>query len=234
MPAAIPLVIQGASMVGGAIASRRAQKAAQKRSAEEQVALTGGQQAAGTLGQAGQALITGGQETQAPATNYFSTLLRGNRAQQTQAVAAPTAAVQDVYRGAERNLERSGVRGAQRDVASAELGRERASRISSLVTGVQPQAAAALTQIGQTQTSQGIGASGTAGSLYGNLLPQGAQNRMYARQEGQKAGEGWGGLVFDMLSSYAGSKGGGGKKPLASRQTAPFQGFLPTAPQSGY
>lgn len=229
MPAAIPLIIQGASMVGGAIASRRAQKKAQERSPEENIDVQGAQGAAGNLQQAGAALTQTGQETQQPATNYFSTLLRGNRAQQSQAVAAPTAAVQDIYRGAERNIDRGGMRGAQADVAKGELGRERASKISSLVTGVQPAAAEALTNIGQTQTQQGIGASGQAGSIFSNLLPQGAQNRMYARQEGQQAGETMGKMIFDIGTGIAGMKKGGGGGILSGRQTAPnFTSWMPS------
>jgi hypothetical protein len=230
MPAAIPLIIQGASMVGGAIASRRAQKKAQERSPEEMVSLQGAQGAAGNLQAAGTALTQTGQDTQRPATNYFSTLLRGNRAQQSQAVAAPTAAIQDIYRGAERNLERGGVRGAQADVAKGEIGRERASRIAGLVTGVQPAAAEALTSIGQTQTGQGLGASQAAGSLYSQLLPAGAQNRMYARQEGQRAGESMGRLIFDIGSGIGGMRRGGGSL-LPSRQTAP--NFTSWMPQGG-
>jgi len=229
VPAAIPLIIQGASMVGGAIASKRAQKKAQERSPEEMIDVGGAQQAAGGLQQAGAALTETGQDTQRPATNYFSTLLRGNRAQQSQAVAAPTAAVQDIYRGAERNVERSGMRGAQADVAKGELGRERASQISSLVTGVQPAAANALTSIGQTQTQQGLGATGNAGSIYSNLLPQGAQNRMYAREEGQKAGETMGKMIFD-IGSGAGGLMKGGKAPLPSRKTTPnFTTWMPSS-----
>lgn len=234
MPAAIPLAIQGASMIGGAIASRRAQKKAMERSPEEAVDVSGAQGAGKQLAGAGTALTTTGMETQAPATGYFSSLLRGNRAMQSQAVAAPTAAVRDVYRGAERNLERSGVRGAARDVAKSELGRERASRISSLVTGVQPAAAEALTGIGQQQINQGLGATANAGTLFSNLLPQGFQNRAYARQEGEHAGQQWGSLIFDVLSGTLGSKmgGGGGKSILPSRQTTPNWGYLPQPPQS--
>lgn len=205
MPA-LPWLAKGAGLLGGALFGRKQQQGAQQRSPEEQLSLRGAQGAAGNLAQTGAALTQTGQQTQAPATNYYSTLLRGNRAQQSQAVAAPTAAITDIYQGAERNLERTGVRGAARDVATAELGRERASKIAGLVTGVQPGAAAALTDIGQTQTGQGLGASSGAASIYGNLLGQGTQNRMYARSEGERAGQGIGGFLFDLISGGFGRK----------------------------
>jgi hypothetical protein len=219
---ALPWIAKGAGILGGALFGKKQQQQAQKRSPEEAAALTGAQGAAGTLGATGAGLTAAGQATQAPATGYYGKLLGGNRALQSQAVAAPSAAVRDVYSGAERNLERSGVRGAARDVASAELGRERAGKIAGLVTGVQPAAAEALTGIGQTQTQQGIGAAGQAGSIYSGLLGQGAQRTEYARGEGEKAGKGVGGFLFDLLSGFKGK----GKKPgaggvLPSRQTTP-------------
>lgn len=206
----VPFLPLAASAIGGIFAGKKATQAAMTRSPEEQQALGGAQGAAGTLATTGAGLLKTGQETQAPATSYFDTLLRGNRAQMAGATAAPRAAITDVYRGAERGLEHSGVRGAQRDVASADLGRQKASQISSLVTGVQPQAAAALTGIGQTQISQGGAQTGAAGSLYSNLLGQGTENRKYARKEGEKTGSSFGGLIFDILKGTMGGKGGGG------------------------
>ncbi len=212
MPAA-PLIIYGISAAASAYAAKKAQDAAGKRSTEEQAALTGAQGTAGALSQTGQGLVTAGQATQAPATNYFTSLLQGNRAQQSQAIAAPRAALTDVYRGAEQNLTHSGIRGPQRDLASAELGRQRAGQIGGLVTGVQPAAASALTQIGQTQTGQGAPMLGQAGSIYSGLLGQGARNREYARGEGEKAGAGYGGLIFDLLRQTQRGRSTGGGYP---------------------
>lgn len=224
MPAAIPLIIQGASMVGGAIASKKAQKAAMQRSGEENAALGPAQQVGGTLQQVGSGLLERGQSTQAPATNYFDTLLRGNRARQSQAVAPGVAAAQDVYRGEERNLDRAGVRGAARDVAAADIGRRRASDISGLVTGVQPAAASALTDIGQTQINQGGTMTGNAGQLFQNLLQQGFGNRKYAREEGEKAGASIGGFIRDIGGMVGGMKFGkqGGVSGLPGGQKGPF------------
>ena len=218
----IPAIVGGVSAISGGKASTAS---AMERSPEEQAALTGGQQAGTALAGMGKGLygtgtgmVAQGQATLQRPTSYYQRLLSGNRALMSQAVSAPRGAISDVYRGAERNLERGGVRGAQRDVARGELGRERAGAISSLITGVQPGAAAALTDIGQTQTGQGAGIAGQgisatqgAGNIYANLLGQGAQNRQYARGEGEKFGAGFGGLIFDLLS---GARSGGGKNPV--------------------
>src|SRR6266571_679626 len=198
----LPLIASGV----GAFAGRKAQSSAMQRSPEELAALTGAQGTAGALSAGGQNLLTTGAQTQAPATNYFQTLLSGNRAAQTQAVAAPRAALTDVYRGAERNLDQSGVRGAQRDVASADLGRQRAGQIGGLITGVQPGAASTLASIGQGQQALGAPMLGQSGAIYSNLLGQGTANRQYARGEGEKAGAGIGGLIVDVLR---GTKWGG-------------------------
>lgn len=208
----VPLAI----MAGGAIishyANKKAKADAEKRSPEEAIDVKGGQQAAATsVGKGTEALDTGA-ETQKPATSYFDTLLHGNRAQQSQATAAPTAKITDVYSGAQRGLEQQGVRGAQKDVASATLNKDRASSISSLVTGVQPAAASALTSIGQTQQQRGASMVQGGGSTYSNLLGPGQANRVQANQKGTDAANSVGKLATtaaDLYSSW-GSGGGGG------------------------
>lgn len=206
----VPLAI----MAGGAIishfANKKATADAQKRSPEEATALAGGQQAAGTeVGKGTEALDTGA-ETQKPATSYFDTLLHGNRAQQSQAVAAPTAKITDVYAGAQRGLDQAGVRGAQKDVASAGLNKDRASSISGLVTGVQPAAANALTSIGQVQQQRGAGMVAQGGATYSNLLGQGQGNRQEAQKSGTSAAASVGALATSAADVYTKWQGGGG------------------------
>jgi hypothetical protein len=220
----MPFIPAIGSAIGGIFGGKKATAAAQKRSPEEATALAGGQaagtalagQGAGLYG-TGTGMVRQGETTLAQPTSYYQRLLSGNRALASQAVAAPRAAISDVYRGAERNLEQGGVRGAARDVAKGEIARSRASQISGLITGVQPGAASALTGIGQGQVgagagiaSTGVGATGASGSLFANLLPQGMANRQYARGEGEKFGTGFGGLIFDILSGVKGVKKKGG------------------------
>jgi hypothetical protein len=218
----VPFIPTIAGAIGGIIGGKKETSAAMKRSPEEQQALTGAQGAAGSLGTQGSSLFksgTGmvqqGQSTLSQPTNYYSKLLSGNRASQSQAVAAPRGAISDTYRGASRSLEQSGVRGASRDQAQSDLSRQRAGQISSLITGVQPAAAGALTSIGENQTSQGagmastgVGATASSGNVFANLLNQGNANRQYGRKEGQNFGSGFGGLIFDMLNKTG--KGGQG------------------------
>jgi len=239
MGAVVPFIPAIASTIGGIFGGKAATAAAQKRSAEEKLALQGGQTAGANLTRMGTGLygtgtgmVAEGQQTLAAPTSYYSKLLSGNRALASQAVAAPRAQISDVYRGAERGLERSGVRGAARDVATADLGRQRAAQISSLITGVQPGAAAALTGIGQTGIQQGAGlaglgvsASGQAGNIFTNLLGEGSRNRQYARGEGEKFGTSFGGLIFDILSGTMGKSGGKGFLPSRS-----LAGTAPLAP----
>lgn len=214
--AALPSVIAG---VGGALAGKAAQKSAMKRSPEEQKALSGAQTAAGTLQQTGGELVTEGRQTLQQPTSYWQRLLGGNRPLMAQATAGARGGITDIYRGAERGLEKSGVRGASRDTAKAELNRQRASQIAGLTTGVQPFAAQQLAGIGGGLLSEGTPMLGEGGRLYSDLLGQGTENRKYGRQEGEKFGSSAGGLIFDIMSGTIGSGGGGGgkKSPLPSR-----------------
>jgi len=207
-----PFIPTIAGAIGGIFAGKKATSAAMKRSPEEQQALTGAQGAAGGLQQAGTSLLQQGSPYLQKAGGYYSTLLGGNRAAMSQAVAGPRAALTDVYRGAERGLERSGVRGATRELAEAELGRDRASRIAGLTTGVQPSAAAALADLGGGTAQLGLGAMQAGGGIYGRLLGEGAQNRYYGRSEGERFSSGVGGLLFDILSGTMKF----GKRPLQS------------------
>jgi hypothetical protein len=218
---AVPWIIKGGAALGGSLLGKMAQGSAQKRSPEESAAIGGAQNAAGALSTTGSGLINQGAPLTSQASNYWATLLGGNRAQMAQATAAPRAAITDVYRGAESNLERSGVRGASRDRATAELGRDRASKIAGLTTGVQPFAAQQLADIGGEQTRLGAGMLGQSGSIWGNLLGQGFQNRAYARHEGEKAGTSIGGFLFDILSGTIGKKFGGGGIPTIPSTTYP-------------
>lgn len=215
---ALPWVIQGGAALGGALLGKKAQSSAMKRSPEEAAALSGAQGGAKDLLSGGKSLIASGQQTTQQGLNtlqqpagYWSRLLGGNRAAMAQATAAPRAAITDIYSGAQRGLERSNVRGAARDVASAELNREQAGKIAGLTTGIQPAAAGALSDIGTNMAEVGGRTSAIGGSLagqganiWGNLLGQGFQNRTYGRWEGEKAGTSIGGFLFDLLSGTLG------------------------------
>ncbi len=203
---ALPWIIKGGAALGGSLLGKMAQGSAQKRSPEEAAALGGAQSTAGQLTATGSNLINQGQPLLGQAGNYWSTLLRGSRPAMAQATAGPRAQITDIYRGAESNLERSGIRGASRDVAQAELGRQRAGQIAGLTTGMQPLAASQLADIGERQTSTGANLMGQSGSIWGNLLGQGFENRKYARGEGEKFGTSMGQLIFDILTGTLGKK----------------------------
>ena len=114
------------------------------------------------------------------------------------------------------------MRGAAKDVAEADLNRQRASQIAGLTTGVQPLAAQALAGMGGQQVSQGVGAAsagagalGQVGGLYGGLLQSGAQNRMYGREQGAQAGQSMGGFLFDIINGLGGRRAGGGNTGIS-------------------
>lgn len=204
-----PAIGIGSSLLGSWIGSKSTQSAMQ-RTPEEQRALAGGQREAGFLAKQGTMLTQAGMPAVTGATDYYTALLRGNRAQMGLATAAPRAALTEQYRGAERGLERSGVRGATKELARAELSRDRASRVAGLTTGVQPMAAQALGGLGTTLTGQGTAAHYGAGANYAGLLRAGTENRVYGREQGQQAGSAWGSTIFDLLGGGMGGGSGSG------------------------
>lgn len=198
MAIAAPYIAQGV----GALSSYLSSRNAGKRGPEEQLALGGAQGVAGQLQQQGTNLLS---TVQGP-RNYWESLLSGNRAQMAQATAGPRGAIEDVYRGAARGLDQAGVRGAQRDVAMGDLIREKAAKMAGLVSGVQPQAATALTGIAE----MGPNLLATSGNLWGNLLGQGTANRQDADRQKGAAGKTTGQFLFNLASGLAQAYGKGG------------------------
>ncbi len=198
---AAPYIVQGVGALGSWLGSRKAGK----RNEEESTALSGAQGAATGMEAAGSSLL---QKVQQPA-NYWGSLLGGDRAKMAQATAPARSSILDTYRGAERGLERSGVRGAQRDVAISELIRDRAAKVAGLTQGVQPQAAQALTDI----AGMGTPLLANSASIWGNLLGQATQNRQNADQVKREGGASAGRYLFDLASSLAtayGNRSGSG------------------------
>jgi len=221
-----PLIAQGAGVAVGGLAGKAATAMAQKRSPEELAALQGAQGVAGQARQAGGQLLQQGQQYLQQPGQYFQTLLSGNRAAMSQAVAAPTAQITGTYRGAQRALDQAGIRGAARDVAVADLNRQRASQIAGLTTGIQPYAAEQLTGMGQNMMGLAPGLIGQAGNIYGGLLGYGAENRRYGRSEGEKTASAIGGLARDVGEVVF-------RKGQPAPSTAPTNTQTSTRPQGG-
>lgn len=220
-----PLIAQGGGLAIGGWAGKKATEMAAKRSPEEQAALTGANEVAGQArGLAGELVGQGKQYLQQPA-NYYQTLLSGNRAAMSGMVAPAVAQITGNYRGAGRALEHSGLRGAARENATADLNRQRVSQIAGLTTGVQGNAADKLAGLGTDMLSQAPGLIGTAGNIYGNLLGQGTANRIYSRGEGERTAGAIGGLARD-VGEVVFRKG---QPPVPDKPRAPAPG-QPTAP----
>lgn len=109
--------------------------------------------------------------------NYWSALLGGDRAKMQSATAPQRQAIADTYRGGRRSLDRSNVRGPQRQKAEAEMARQETGQLAGLVQGVQPMAAQELgameANIQQIMAQYlGLGEQARTGAAYaaGNLL----------------------------------------------------------------
>lgn len=192
MAAAIPLIGTGISAVMGA---RNQKKQGDALKAQQAMAQ---QQAAN-----GQQLFNVGMPALNQSANYYSRLLNGSRSGMTAALAPEIGATTDVYRGAERSLERSGVRGAQRDVAKADLARDQAGKISGLMLGVRPAAAQSLGTLAGNALGAGQGYTG----LYGNLMGQAQQTRAY---NDEQSGALWNNIGRLLVGSYDAYKNRGG------------------------
>ena len=226
--AAVPWIVKGGMALGTYFAGKKAASASTKLSPTETLY---GQQAAGQagqLGQMGQMLGQQGAGYTGQAGGYFSKVLGGDRAQMQEAVAPEARAVTDLYAGAGKQIEQSGMTGPTRDVAQAELSRTQAGKLSDLYAGVRPQAAGALAGLGTSLTGQGVSAQQSSAGLFGNLLGQATQSRLVGQEQANQAGSGAGKMIFDILSS-----GGGGSKKQALPSSSIGSGMSTSAPTLG-
>jgi hypothetical protein len=197
-PKAGPVLTQGAGAIIGGMVAKKAQQGALQRSPEEAAALKGAMGSAGSLGKQGTSMMQEARPYVSQPASYYQTLLHGNRGAMAQATAAPRAALNDQYRGAQQNITQRGVRGAARDQQMGDLNRQRAAGVSALTTGVQPYAADQLSKLGTQMQATAAPMAGQAGTIYANLLDQGAKNRAAALQEGANTGKPIGQLIADL------------------------------------
>lgn len=219
MPVAGPLLMTGGSLLGGLFGSRK--------SAEEKAAEKAQMQSMGNLTKAGGEAMGMAKDQYSLASpaygqamSYYSRLLGGNRALAAQATAAPQAQITDIYRGAERGLDRGMVRGGARNLASAELNRDRAGKLSSLVTGVQPMAAENLSSLASEGFSNAQGFMATGINAYGGGANVASNIAQRARERQQQQNAMWSGIgknIFDIWGpKIMNWNGWGGKQPSSA------------------
>lgn len=205
----IPMIASGIGTVGGLVQGHKQGKRADAMAAQTGAAMQRQGAAANTLMGAGMPLVQ-------QSGDYYSKLLRGDRSMLRSATTPERMEISDTYRGAERSLARSGVRGAQRDYAEGELARERAGRISALAPMARAGAGAAAGNLGSSLTGQG-------GALLGNLVSgslgqqQASLNRdVYSGEQSRILGENFGQLLTDFTKAWQERSGGAGRTANAS------------------
>jgi hypothetical protein len=217
-------------------ANRSAKKQSQQSQQKLDTTTTALQGSAKDLSDTGTNLIGQGKNISAPGFNnlgaaagYYSPIVQGSRASIQQSLAPERSLVSDYYRGATKGLERSGMTGGSKDLATAELARDKAAKLSGLAPAARRDAAQGLAGVGSQQvqaglatTGQGVNAKQTGASVlspvYAGQNYRAAGDMDYYRQTGQ----GIGGMLFDTLKAGSGTK----KSPLpSSPSTSGFPGF---------
>lgn len=200
-----------------------------------------GDAAGGFLGGA-QKQFTSANNSLDQSANYFSPLLRGGRAAIDQHLAPERAGITETYRGAGKAIEQSGMRGGTRDLANAELNRDRAAKLALLPAVARGNAAGAMLDVGQTQGSMAAAQAGTAANLFGSAtqakggglagygaMMNNATDQWKTQQAyGNQSGAGIGSMIFDAMKSQGKKSGGGG--PAFPGQTPGIAGGYPGTP----
>lgn len=209
MPAA-PFIIPAVGTAISGISAYKNSKAAGKAGAAQN-ALLGEQTSSARQGrQLGTGMVQAGLPATQASLSYYAKLLQGNRAAMSQATAGANRQITDVYRGAERGLERQGVRGGERQTALAELNRDRAASIAGLTTGQQGGAANALADIGGDLTRTGMNGISGAGSQFGSAASAYGQQATDFRAAGRQDMSGMGASLGELLKVIMAQRGGSG------------------------
>ncbi len=156
--------------------------------------------------------------------NYYRTIAGGSRGAMTAAMAPEMGAITSAYRGAESALDRGPARGALRDVAGADIAREKAGKISGLALNARGGAMSSLAGLAAQQQGAGLSLMGVGqqnnalgiGALTGTTAPlsqiySGEMRRTeIAGQNQAEAGKFFASLLFEMLKARMAAGGGGG------------------------
>lgn len=211
MPAVPALIMGGTALVGSLMGDKSRSDTAKELSQRtpEELALMKSQTGlADQQRSQGSQLFAAGMPAITNTVKYYQTLLGGNRTARMNAVAPEAQDTAAAYQGADLALQRSGARGGERAQAQAENSRSKAGAVARLVTGVRPQAAAALGAQGQGLVGASTAANASAGGIYGNLLGADQQNRQQANtqglQQGNKTSSNMGSLFARLIGNYPG------------------------------
>lgn len=206
MPA-VPIAIGVGSMIANHYASKAAAKQAMEKTPQETAAFDANTKLATQQAQQGNEMFQTAMPGVKNSLNYYNTLLSGNRAARTAAVAPEAESVASAYDGANKAIGRGYVQGGQRDQAVAENARSKAGQIARLTTGVRPMAANAIAGISGSILPGAAQRAGTASNIYGQQANSEMLNRQYGNKVGDQTSQNFGRLFAQIMNL---TKGGGG------------------------
>jgi hypothetical protein len=224
MAAAVPFAMKAAPFVAQGLGALLGKKASGPSKLQQQ-AMQGTEQAAGRLEGASAPMLQQGQQygqeglqTIRPAAGYFRNIL-SSRTAARESLAPEMKNALDFYRGAANKTQRT-MQGGSRDVAQAELEREKVGNLAMMQPMARQQAAQGAMQAanslfgaGSDQTGQGMYGLGTAAQLRGQQFRDATVVR---NQEGQ-GGSAWGSFLFDLAQQMP-----WGQKKIPSRNPVPI------------
>lgn len=152
------------------------------------------------------------------AGSYYSRILSGDRGAMTSALAPEISGITQLYRGAAGNLDRMAP-GAGRDVARAELNRDRVGKLGDLVSGARRDAAGGAAGV----AGMGLTGGNASASIFNSLLEGVRADRQYSDAQGEGLGKALGPLMLDLYKAWQGRNKSGGGIPRIG-------GPLPTGP----
>lgn len=224
MAQAIPWIIAAA---GTAISAHQSNSTRQKAGDQ----LKKQQALAGQTTPYGSYALKNSQDSIGAATNYYQSILNGNRSSIQDTLAPELNSIASKYRGAyqtaREQMGRSGMSAAQ----ASSLPYQQAGAENNLIASARPQAAQALAGLGPSVGSLGLNAYGLSSNIQNNVFSQGLQAQQLQNQNNAGIGQG----LWNAYYAYQMNPGGGGTQnmgPLPQGQNiSSFYGSSPGVTQ---
>ncbi len=195
-PVAGPLLAKAGISIGSSLLGGFLSKS--KPTATEQQVIKGDLESSQLARTQGKGLLGMGTGAVQPATNYWGSLLSGNRGAMTSALAPEVNQIGQGYQQAQKTSAALNPRGGPTAAAQANMPFQQQRDVSTLFQQARPQAANQLGSLGMNLLSQGTNLLQTSTSAGRNLLEQQREQKRLEAERGSKMGAG----LFDILERY--------------------------------
>lgn len=192
----LPYAIKGGLALGGSLLASKLSKS--KPTELESNVLSQDANTAKTSAQTGANVLNMGANATQPVLNYWASILSGNRAATTSALAPEISRIGEGYRTASNTSAALNPRGGPSASFLSEVPYQQQRDVSTLLQSARPAAAQSLGTMGNNLLSNGTNLLYASTAAGRNILEQQRQQKLLEAERGKSIGTG----LFDLIQKY--------------------------------